>query len=85
MYQDGIGNEFEHAHQKGLTRGFDLGWSYKGRFDRQLINDHLDMLDTQYNKLADNDDKQHILSQKSVLHDVLKAMKDHQNNREFIT
>ena len=39
MYNDGINNDFEHAHQKGLRRGFDLGWSYKGRFDRQIIRD----------------------------------------------
>ena len=37
MYNDGINNEFEEAHQKGLRRGFDLGWSYKGRFDREII------------------------------------------------
>ena len=39
MYNDGIENEFEETHQKGLRRGFDLGWSYKGRFDRQIIDD----------------------------------------------
>ena len=43
-YDDGIANEFENAHQKGLRRGFDLGWSYKGRFDRQLIQDTIDEL-----------------------------------------
>ena len=46
MYNDGISNEFEQAHQKGLTRGFDLGWSYKGRFDRQLIMDRIEELES---------------------------------------
>jgi hypothetical protein len=41
MYDDGINNDFEAAHQKGLRRGFDLGWSYKGRFDRILIEDEI--------------------------------------------
>ena len=48
MYDDGIANEFEEAHQKGLRRGFDLGWSYKGRFDRSIIEDMIKTLDKQY-------------------------------------
>ena len=49
MYNDGISNDFEHAHQKGLRRGFDLGWSYKGRFDRQIIRDEIKKLENEFN------------------------------------
>ena len=54
MYNGGINNDFEHAHQKGLRRGFDLGWSYKGRFDRQIIRDEIKKLEKQYNKNRKN-------------------------------
>ena len=40
-------NDFERAHQQGL-RGFDLGWSYKGRFDRQIISEEINKLKKQY-------------------------------------
>lgn len=76
MYDDGIANEHEHAHQKGLTRGFDLGWSYKGRFDRQLIRDMIEELDkkTPRDSYAIN-----------VLNKTLTALKEHPSNRENIT
>ena len=76
MYDNGIDNEFEAAHQKGLTRGFDLGWSYKGRFDRQLIQDIIDELEEKTPKDA---------YAINVLNNVLKTLTEHSNNREFIT
>tara|TARA_A100001011_G_scaffold379590_1_gene445824 strand:- start:1469 stop:1732 length:264 start_codon:yes stop_codon:yes gene_type:complete len=85
MYNDGIANEHEYAHQKGLTRGFDLGWSYKGRFDRQIIQDHIDLLEVQYNKKRDPEVKLRILAQRESLQQVYRDLKEHANNREFIT
>ena len=76
MYDDGIANEHEHAHQKGLTRGFDLGWSYKGRFDRQLIRDMIEELDKKVPR-----DSYAI----NVLNKTLTALKEHPSNRERIT
>lgn len=77
MYDDGVGNEFEEAHQKGLTRGFDLGWSYKGRFDRQLIRDEIENLE-----ILENPKNNHTIN---VLKRLERSLKDHKNNREFIT
>jgi len=76
MYNDGISNEFEQAHQKGLTRGFDLGWSYKGKFDRQLIMDRIEELESRVPK-----DTYAI----NVLYDMMAILKKHKNNREFTT
>jgi len=76
MFDDGIANDFEKTHQKGLTRGFDLGWSYKGRFDRQLIKDRINEL-----QLKEPKDSYAI----NVLNDTLKMLREHDNNREFIT
>jgi len=76
MFNDGIGNEFEEAHQKGLTRGFDLGWSYKGKFDRQIIRDEI-------NKLQKS--KRPNKSATQALQSVLAKMVKHPNNRENIT
>ena len=50
MYTDGLNNDFEYAHQKGLTRGFDLGWSYKGRFDREVVLDMIKDLESSKKK-----------------------------------
>jgi len=85
MFDNGISNEFEEAHQKGLNRGFDLGWSYKGRFDRQILEDQIDNLENQYNKISDPESKLRILSQKDIIRQVLTQMKDHPSNRENIT
>jgi len=85
MYDDGIDNKHEYAHQTGLTRGFDLGWSYKGRFDRHIIQDHIDQLEVQYNSKKDPDVKLRILAQKDILRQVLQDLKQHPNNRENIT
>tara|TARA_R110001592_G_scaffold321636_1_gene600214 strand:- start:2513 stop:2782 length:270 start_codon:yes stop_codon:yes gene_type:complete len=85
MFDNGISNEFEEAHQKGLNRGFDLGWSYKGRFDRQILEDQIDNLENQYNKISDPESKLRILSQKDIIRQVLTQMKDHSSNRENIT
>jgi len=82
MYNDGINNDFEHAHQKGLRRGFDLGWSYKGRFDRQIIRDEIKKLEKQYNKHKSNNLLQ---IQINCLYDILKKIKENPNNRENIT
>tara|TARA_Y100001938_G_C7784873_1_gene279706 strand:+ start:106 stop:348 length:243 start_codon:yes stop_codon:yes gene_type:complete len=76
MFNDGISNEFEEAHQKGLTRGFDLGWSYKGRFDRQIIRDEI-------NKLQKS--KRPNKSAIQALQGVLANMVKHPNNKENIT
>jgi hypothetical protein len=85
IYDDGINNDFEKAHQSGLTRGFDLGWTYKGEFDRSIIIDHLDRLEKQYNKISDPETKLRILSQKDILRQIYKEMKNHKNNRERTT
>jgi len=85
MYDNGINNEFEGAHQKGLARGFDLGWSYKGRFDRSLIEDTLDSLDKQYEKCPRTEHRLRIMAQKDILRQVLLEIKEHPNNRENIT
>ena len=77
MYNDGIANEHEYAHQKGLTRGFDLGWSYKGRFDRQLIRDEIEKLE-----MLKNPKNNHAIS---LLRRLEKTLREHKNNREFIT
>ena len=76
MFDSGLNNEFEEAHQKGLTRGFDLGWSYKGKFDRQIL---LDLID-EYDKKQPRD-KYAV----NILTVALKQLKEHNNNREFIT
>ena len=76
MFNDGISNEFEEAHKKGLTRGFDLGWSYKGRFDRQIIRDEI-------NKLQKS--KRPNKSAIEALQSVLAKMVKHPSNRENIT
>jgi hypothetical protein len=72
MYNDGIHNDFEHAHQKGLTRGFDLGWSYKGKYDRQLIRDFA-------NKYP------HGSTYRKVALRLVEELKKHKDNHEFIT
>jgi len=76
-YDDGIANEFEFTHQKGLRRGFDLGWSYKGRFDRQIIQDLIDSYD-----LADRDSHAIAID---VLRRALKTLAEHPSNGENIT
>lgn len=85
MFDDGLNNEFEKAHDKGLRRGFDLGWSYKGRFDRTIIEDMIKTLDKQYEKCPSSGAKLKILAQKDILRQILKEIKDHPNNRENIT
>jgi len=74
MFDDGIENEFEHAHQTGLTRGFDLGWSYKGRFDRAILRDYIEQLDPKGDKVKIKH-----------LKEALELLNKHRNNREFIT
>ena len=88
MYDDGVANEFEHAHQKGLTRGFDLGWSYKGRFDRQLVQDKMNKIRREQELIKD---KPRTIRYRSLqlkldtLQEIMDEMKNHPNNRENIT
>ena len=82
MRNDGIHNEFEYAHQKGLRRGFDLGWSYKGRFDRQIIKDEIESLEKEF---EGNKSKKIIQIQINTLRDLLKKIKNNPCNRENIT
>jgi hypothetical protein len=81
MYNDGVNNDFELAHQKGLRRGFDLGWSYKGRFDRNIIEDEINKLQSQYkiNK------SKILLNQIKLLKQLINKLKNHQSNRENIS
>lgn len=81
MYHDGINNDFELAHQKGLRRGFDLGWSYKGRFDRNLIEDEINNLESQYK----TNKSKILLSQINLLKQLINKLKNHENNREGIS
>lgn len=75
MYEDGVNNDFENAHQQGLRRGFDLGWSYKGKFDRQIIRDEIEKNKNTSSKHLENE----------VLKKILKKLEQHPNNRENIT
>lgn len=84
MFQDGIENQFEEAHHKGLNRGFDLGWTYKGQFDRSIIRGHLEKLEKQFNKISNPETKLRILSQKDILRQTLRDMEDHPCNRERV-
>jgi hypothetical protein len=74
MFNNGINNEFEEAHQKGLRRGFDLGWSYKGRYYRQMVKDLLSELEKYPNMRA-----------KTALTRLLNKMERDENNKEDIT
>jgi len=85
MFDDGIANEFEEAHNKGLKRGFDLGWTYKGQFDRSIIRGHIEQIDQQEKKVSDPEWKLRYSSQKQILRNILKEMKNHPCNRENIT
>jgi len=81
MYNDGIHNDFELAHQKGLRRGFDLGWSYKGRFDRNIIEDEINNLESQYK----TNKSKTLLNQIKLLKELINKLKNHANNRENIS
>lgn len=72
MFDSGVNNNFEHAHQKGLRRGFDLGWSYKGKFDRALLKDYADKYPAGSAK-------------RSTALELVKLLKQNKNNHEFIT
>ena len=73
MFDNGINNEFEEANQKGLRRGFDLGWSYKGRYYRQMVKDMLNNKDYLCG------------SGEATLQRLLKKMERDANNKENIT
>ena len=74
MFNNGINNEFEEAHQKGLQRGFDLGWSYKGRYYRQMVRD-----------LLSEAEKYPHMRAKTALHRLLNKMERDTKNKEDIT
>jgi len=94
-YDDGIGNDFEEAHQKGLTRGFDLGWSYKGRFDRSIISDRIRKLEDELELhlkekpvpgyIHPSPDLMKNIDRVKTLKDLLIELQQHDSNREFIT
>lgn len=85
MFDNGIANEFEEAHNKGLKRGFDLGWTYKGQFDRSIIRGHIENIERQCKKVSDPECKLRYLSQKDVLRNILKEIENHPCNNEHIT
>jgi len=85
MFNDGIANEFEEAHNKGLKRGFDLGWTYKGQFDRSIIRGHIEQIDKQAKKVSDPEWKLRYSSQKEILRNILNEIKNHPCNNENIT
>jgi len=74
MFNGGADNQFEHAHQTGLRRGFDLGWSYKGRFDRSILRSMIEDMDPKRDRVRIN-----------VLMTAIETLKTHENNKEFIT
>lgn len=76
MFDDGVDNAFEAAHQRGLTRGFDLGWSYKGRFDRALIKDLIKDM---------SDDEPKVVDKIEYTEMILSHLREHDSNREFVT
>ena len=85
MYNDGITNEFEEAHQKGLHRGFDLGWSYKGRFDREIISQTLARYKEKQSKLKTHGKMYHAYQFKiTALTEIFNDLKNHSDNREDI-
>ena len=86
MYNDGIANEFEEAHQKGLRRGFDLGWSYKGRFDREIISQTITRYKEKQSKLRTQGKMYHAYQFKiTALTEILQELKSHASNREDVT
>jgi len=80
VYDNGINNEFEYAHNRGLQRGFDLGWSYKGKFDRQIIQDEILKLKAQHKKSR----QKKYLTEISALESILEKLKNHPSNKENI-
>ena len=86
MNNDGISNEFEEVHQKGLHRGFDLGWSYKGRFDREIISQTIARYKEKQSKLRTQGKMYHTYQFKiTALTEILQEIKNHSANRENIT
>ncbi len=85
MFDSGLNNEFEETHDKGLRRGFDLGWSYKGRFDRQIIEDMISELEVKVEKANTPKQASNLKMQIWSLKQALKRLKKHPNNRENIT
>ena len=86
MYDDGIANEFEESHQKGLRRGFDLGWSYKGRFDREIISQAIAGYKEKQSKLKTHGKMYHAYQFKiTALTEILQELKVNSANRENIT
>ena len=82
MFDDGINNDFEKAYDKGLRKGFDLGWSYKGRFDRQIVQDHINKLEKKSSEANTTKQKLNYKQRIFALTQVLRELKEHPNNRE---
>ena len=86
MYNNGISNEFEEAHQKGLRRGFDLGWSYKGRFDREIISQAIERYKERQGKLRTQGKMYHAYQFKiTALTEISQELESHLSNRENTT
>ena len=86
MYDDGVSNEFEEAHQKGLRRGFDLGWSYKGRFDREIISQAIERYKERQGKLRTQGKMYHAYQFKiTALTEICQELESHSSNRENTT
>jgi len=86
MYNNGISNEFEEAHQKGLRRGFDLGWSYKGRFDREIISQAIERYKERQGKLRTQGKMYHAYQFKiTALTEIAQELESHLSNRENTT
>ena len=86
MFNDGIVNEFEGAHQRGLSRGFDLGWSYKGRFDREIISQTIARYKEKQSKLKTQGKMYHAYQFKiTALTEIVQELESHSANRENIT
>jgi len=86
MYNDSINNQFEEAHQKGLRRGFDLGWSYKGRFDREIIFQTIERYKEKQSQLKTQGKMYHAYQFKiTALTEISQELKNHSSNRENTT
>ena len=86
MFDSGINNEFEEAHQKGLRRGFDLGWSYKGRFDREIISQTITRYKERQMELKTKGKMYSAYQFKiTALTEILQELKAHSSNRENVT
>jgi hypothetical protein len=86
VFDDGVANEHERAYNNGLKRGYDLGWSYKGSFDRAIIRENIEELQKGIKELQETSIDHKLINYKiSALEEVLDNMLNHPNNREHTT